>query len=164
MKKILKIATLTGVAMLFVLPFLVKAGSANKISICHSTGSATNPFVEITVSQSALNGHEKHANDLIPAPTSGCPTKLTQPTLEFTSSSTNIVSGNSDILSWNSTNTVSCTATSDNDSVSWSGTQAISGTATVFPQAPTTLYTINCLGTDSSTISGSITVSVISPQ
>ena len=164
MKKILKIATLTGISILFVFPFLVKAGSSNKISICHATGSSTNPFVEVTISQSALNGHETHTDDLIPKPSTGCPTKLTQPTLEFTALSTTVNSGSSDVITWNTTNTVSCTATSDNDSANWSGTQATSGTATVFPQGPTTFYTINCLGTDSSQISGSITISVLSPQ
>ena len=48
-----------------------------KVTLCHATGSATNPYVEITVSmQGAANGHEKHAGDIIPAPADGCPQSI----------------------------------------------------------------------------------------
>ncbi len=43
------------------------------ITICHATGSSTNPYVMITVSVNGLNGHGKHKNDIIPAPEGGCP-------------------------------------------------------------------------------------------
>ncbi len=45
-----------------------------KITICHATGSKKNPFVEIAVSVNGLNGHDKHNDDIIPAPAGGCPT------------------------------------------------------------------------------------------
>jgi hypothetical protein len=46
----------------------------DKVTLCHATGSVTNPFVEITVSaQGATNGHAKHIGDIIPAPANGCP-------------------------------------------------------------------------------------------
>jgi hypothetical protein len=44
-----------------------------KITICHATSSAKNPYNEITVSVNGLNGHDKHAGDIIPAPAEGCP-------------------------------------------------------------------------------------------
>lgn len=44
-----------------------------KITICHATGSSKNPFVMITISVNGLNGHDKHAGDIIPAPAGGCP-------------------------------------------------------------------------------------------
>src|SRR4029077_2004641 len=44
-----------------------------KITLCHATGSATNPYVEITISYNGLHGHENHPNDIIPAPAGGCP-------------------------------------------------------------------------------------------
>jgi len=44
-----------------------------KITICHATGSAKNPYNEITVSVNGLNGHNQHAGDIIPAPAEGCP-------------------------------------------------------------------------------------------
>jgi hypothetical protein len=46
-----------------------------KITICHATGSATNPFVEITISENAVEAHRNHQNgeDIIPAPANGCP-------------------------------------------------------------------------------------------
>jgi hypothetical protein len=43
-----------------------------KITICHATGSAKNPYTEITVSINGLNGHDKHSDDIIPAPVGGC--------------------------------------------------------------------------------------------
>src|ERR1044071_7964507 len=46
---------------------------ANKITICHKTGSAKHPYVEITISSNAAqNGHAKHQGDIIPAPKNGC--------------------------------------------------------------------------------------------
>ena len=47
-------------------------GPANKITICHATGSATNPFVEITISENGLSGHGDHEGDIIPMPAGGC--------------------------------------------------------------------------------------------
>jgi hypothetical protein len=38
-----------------------------KVTICHRTRSATNPYVRITVSVNALDAHERHG-DIIPAP------------------------------------------------------------------------------------------------
>lgn len=54
------------------------AGSEHQhgeITICHATGSATNPYVEITISVNGLHGHAKHQDgrDIIPAPAEGCP-------------------------------------------------------------------------------------------
>jgi ABC-type sugar transport system substrate-binding protein len=34
--------------------------SAGKVTICHKTSSATNPFVEITISANGMNGHDDH--------------------------------------------------------------------------------------------------------
>lgn len=48
--------------------------SNGKIAICHATGSAINPYTEITVSVNGLNGHGDHEGDIIPAPEIGCPT------------------------------------------------------------------------------------------
>jgi hypothetical protein len=45
----------------------------DKITICHATGSESNPYVEITVDVNGLNGHGDHPNDIIPAPEGGCP-------------------------------------------------------------------------------------------
>jgi hypothetical protein len=49
-----------------------------KTTICHRTGSETNPYVEITVSNNALDAHRTHPpkdgrEDIIPAPAGGCP-------------------------------------------------------------------------------------------
>jgi hypothetical protein len=48
---------------------------AGKTTLCHSTGSATNPFVTITVSNNAVKAHARHhdGRDIIPAPAEGCP-------------------------------------------------------------------------------------------
>jgi hypothetical protein len=53
-------------------PVVVKDG---KITICHATSSAKNPYNEITISINGLNGHAKHEGDIIPAPAGGCPSK-----------------------------------------------------------------------------------------
>ena len=50
-----------------------EAEANGKISICHATSSAKNPYVEIEVDRNGLNGHWGHSGDLIPAPPSGCP-------------------------------------------------------------------------------------------
>src|SRR5436305_1353772 len=46
-----------------------------KTTICHATGSATNPYVEITISNNAIPAHRRHQDgrDIIPAPAEGCP-------------------------------------------------------------------------------------------
>jgi hypothetical protein len=38
----------------------------NKVTICHHTGSETNPFVTITVSRNALSAHFAHGDTLGP--------------------------------------------------------------------------------------------------
>lgn len=51
-----------------------KGQNANKILICHKSGSPKNPYVQISVSENAVkNGHGTHAGDIIPAPEGGCP-------------------------------------------------------------------------------------------
>jgi hypothetical protein len=46
-----------------------------KITICHATSSETNPYNEITIDRSGLNGHGEHEGDIIPAPAGGCPSE-----------------------------------------------------------------------------------------
>ncbi|WP_457962766.1 hypothetical protein M1E17_14795 [Arthrobacter sp. D1-29] len=73
MKRILAALGVTGLALLgATAPATAsddtKDGGA-KITICHATGSATNPYVPITISLSGLNGHvgHQHSEDIIPA-------------------------------------------------------------------------------------------------
>ena len=51
--------------------------TGRRISICHRTLSATNPYVLITVDRNSLNGHGDHVGDIIPAPATGCPSSRT---------------------------------------------------------------------------------------
>jgi hypothetical protein len=47
---------------------------AGKVTICHATGSDTNPYVEITISANALKAHRahQHGEDLLEVPAGGC--------------------------------------------------------------------------------------------
>jgi hypothetical protein len=47
----------------------------HKVTICHATGSTSNPYVVITVDVHALKAHTQHQDgrDVIPAPSGGCP-------------------------------------------------------------------------------------------
>lgn len=42
-------------------------------TICHFTGSEALPFVEVAISDEAVERHRAHEGDLIPAPAEGCP-------------------------------------------------------------------------------------------
>ena len=61
-----------------------------KVTICHATGSRTNPYVRITISVNALRAHRRHqgGRDIIPAPKSGCPKKQLPPGCKTTSGCT----------------------------------------------------------------------------
>ena len=56
-----------------------RTSSGTRVTICHATKSAKNPYVRITVRDKAtLRGHVRHPGDIIPAPRGGCPkTRLT---------------------------------------------------------------------------------------
>jgi hypothetical protein len=62
------IATL-GVVGLGLLGATVSANAApsDKITICHATHSASNPYVAVTINLSALSGHIADTNDIVPA-------------------------------------------------------------------------------------------------
>jgi hypothetical protein len=49
--------------------------NAGKVTLCHATGSETNPYAEITISANALPAHQRHQDgrDIYPAPPGGCP-------------------------------------------------------------------------------------------
>jgi hypothetical protein len=52
-----------------------------KVTLCHRTASSKNPYVKITVSTAAqLKAHQRHAEDIIPAPAGGCPRVALSPT------------------------------------------------------------------------------------
>ena len=53
-----------------------KAGRAQaKVTICHATGSDSNPYVKITIAEPAVEAHRRHQDgeDIIPAPEGDCP-------------------------------------------------------------------------------------------
>jgi hypothetical protein len=50
--------------------------SDGKITICHATGSQTNPYNVINVSVNGLKGHGTHEGDVFPDMDEGCPASL----------------------------------------------------------------------------------------
>lgn len=69
------VAALIACVGLVVLAATASAAPEPKVTICHATGSEKNPYVEITVSQNAVDAHVAHG-DIIPAPPTGCETDL----------------------------------------------------------------------------------------
>ncbi len=69
---------IVAVSALVVAQMAVSAKPA-KTTICHRTKSGKKPYVKITVSKSVLKGHLRHAQDIIPAPATGCPTTALTP-------------------------------------------------------------------------------------
>lgn len=74
MKRILATLGVTSLALLGATATAFATGESSggeKITICHATGSETNPYVPITVDLHALNGHagahHQHEEDIIPA-------------------------------------------------------------------------------------------------
>ena len=61
-----------------------QGNQADKVTLCHATGSETNPYAVITIDENGLHGHDDHEGDIIPAPAGGCPgptTTTTAPTV-----------------------------------------------------------------------------------
>jgi len=63
------------------------------------------------------------------------------PTLSLTANPATISSGGSSVLTWNTSNAASCTA-----SGGWTGGKAVNGTENVGPLTQTTTYTLTCTG------------------
>lgn len=75
------------------------------------------------------------------------------PTLTLSANPTTITAGQQSTLTWNSTNTTSCTASNG-----WTGSKALSGNETVSPAATAT-YVLSCTGAGGN-ISQQVTVTV----
>lgn len=76
----MKISTMGATAITLALVGLTPALAANatpvdKTTICHATGSESNPWEMIEVPAPSLGAHDGHG-DLIPAPATGCPAVL----------------------------------------------------------------------------------------
>ena len=67
-------ALIMSLALLALVAMPASAAPASKVTICHATGSSTNPYVRITVSEEAVEAHSAHQDrlDIIPAPAT-CP-------------------------------------------------------------------------------------------
>jgi hypothetical protein len=75
-------------------PKAVETGTnVGKLTICHATGSATNPYNEIAIDFNGLRGHSNHAGDIIPAPQDGCPSVIPTPAITATATVTGTPSG-----------------------------------------------------------------------
>ena len=170
---LLKLAVSSTAVALIALSFLIATGASDgsKVTLCHATGSATNPYVLITVSTDAVSdfgGHAGHPNDILPTPgnpVTSCPTPNTSPTLNFTASPTSTViqkDGSNQppiVLSWFSTNTVSCTASNSAKNADWSGTEPTSDSVNVASTATGIItYTLSCKGSSGPSVQASIDI------
>jgi hypothetical protein len=72
---LLAIAVLTGAALTN-----ASARLDAKRTICHRTASKTTPYTKLRVTAKQQAAHVKHAADIIPAPSGGCPRTLLTPT------------------------------------------------------------------------------------
>ena len=70
-------------------PKTVETGNnLGKLTICHATGGATNPYNEITIDFNGLRGHSNHTGDIVPAPADGCPSETPTPAITATVTAT----------------------------------------------------------------------------
>lgn len=60
MKKFIALGVGVLVSFSLITPALANEDKPEKVTLCHSTGSETNPWVEISVSENAVNGINKH--------------------------------------------------------------------------------------------------------
>jgi ABC-type sugar transport system substrate-binding protein len=81
-RRLISLAAALALAACF-LPVTGHAANEGKTTICHATGSTKNPYVRITVSNSALTARRAHQDgrDIIPA-TPGCVRAVDLPTNE----------------------------------------------------------------------------------
>lgn len=63
------VAGMTFFSTVGAVPAAEPAAESDKVTICHRTGSAKNPYVELTISRNALPAHEEHGDFLA---TPGC--------------------------------------------------------------------------------------------
>ena len=60
----LKLGISLGVMTILIFPFIALA--EGKVTICHATSSAENPYVEITISANALESHlDNHGDSVV---------------------------------------------------------------------------------------------------
>jgi hypothetical protein len=100
------------------------------------------------------NGDGGTANDSVTVIVNDPPAP--SPVVNLSLSASSIVNGQSVILSWNSTNAITCNA-----SGGWSGSRSLSGSASKSPSV-TTSYTLTCQG-DGGIASKSVTLTVTEP-
>jgi len=70
------VAALAVIALAGIALSTASAGRNPGRSICHRTSSKTNPYAKLRVSAKQLRAHVKHAADIFPVPSSGCPKTL----------------------------------------------------------------------------------------
>ena len=83
----------------------------------------------------------------------------TLPSVSLTTSKTSVTSGGSSTLTWSSSNTSSCVASSPPAGV-WSGAKPVSSSESTATLTTSTVFTLTCTGTAGSA-SGSVSVSVV---
>jgi hypothetical protein len=124
----------------------------HKVTICHATGSMSNPYVVITVDVHALKAHASHQDgrDVIPVPSAGCPAAGTTGTTTTGTTGTTTTG-----TTTTGTTTTGTTTTGTTGTTTGTTTTGTTGTTTTGTTGTTTTGTTTT-GTTGTTTTGGV--------
>lgn len=139
--------------------------SCSNVGLCGGLGFGSNYQVTLNTATSNLEGFA-WGDDVVgwikfTGPLYSVHVDLTQPTLNISVSDGEYCPGDTPMLSWVSTNMVSCTGNASNGDTAFSGSVALAsptGGIAVNPSIPSTTYTISCTGVDGETYTDTVDI------
>ncbi len=128
----------------------------NPYTALNYTDTTVNPNNSYLYKIDAHNSNGVNNSNTLTVNTPSCP-----PTLSFSADKTSIYQGQSITLTWSSTYTTSCTASSVPNQSAWNGSKALNGNQIIVPLPPPQItYTMQCLGQDGTNVSQSILINI----